>query len=165
MEVFLEEMLVILPILGVTAFEIPPASSIPRPDGGNENLGLGAKRLLAPATSIEPLYLRGSGGIAAEGAYRPEGFVVFEGATGRTRPVPSVHPFLVRIRDELARQGLLAADGELLRLTQHHVFDSPSTAAGVLLGRAANGRSEWKDAEGRTLKDLQEAALQAQPKL
>lgn len=35
---------------------------------------------------------------------------------------------------------------------------SGEPATGVLLGRSANGRIEWKDAKGRTLKDLQEAA-------
>jgi hypothetical protein len=30
-----------------------------------------------------------------------------------------------------------------------------STAAAVVLGRSANGRVEWKDAKGRTLKELQ----------
>jgi hypothetical protein len=30
-------------------------------------------------------------------------------------------------------------------------------AAAVVLGRSANGRVEWKDAQGRTLKALQEA--------
>jgi hypothetical protein len=37
------------------------------------------------------------------------------------------------------------------------VFSSPSYAAALILGRGANGRVLWKDAEGRTLKELQEA--------
>lgn len=40
-----------------------------------------------------------------------------------------------------------------------HAFGSPSTAAAVVLGRTANGRVEWKTAEGRTHKELQEEAL------
>ena len=45
------------------------------------------------------------------------------------------------------------------QVTDHdYTFNSPSTAAGVMLGRSANGRVEWKDATGRTLKDLQTAA-------
>jgi hypothetical protein len=45
-------------------------------------------------------------------------------------------------------------------LTQAQLFDSPSTAAGVILGRTANGRIEWRNASGQTLKEMQEAALQ-----
>jgi hypothetical protein len=40
------------------------------------------------------------------------------------------------------------------------VFGSPSGAAIALLGRTANGRSEWKNAAGVTLKDLQEATVE-----
>ncbi len=46
-------------------------------------------------------------------------------------------------------------------MTQDYIFNSPSTAAGVLLGRSANGRLEWQDAAGRTLKDIQEAVTTA----
>ncbi len=44
-------------------------------------------------------------------------------------------------------------------MTQDYVFDSPSSAAGVLLGRGANGRTEWKDTHGKTLKQIQTDAL------
>jgi hypothetical protein len=140
MEAFLDEMLVILPILGVLAFEIPAESATTAPS--------------------ERLYLRGKGGVEAVGSDRPEGFVVFEGAGARADTVPSIHPFLARIRDDLVKEGVLLQDGQHLRLTKTHVFESPSTAAGVLLGRSANGRIEWRDAADRTLKELQNAAVE-----
>jgi hypothetical protein len=62
------------------------------------------------------------------------------------------------MREELVRQNVLAADGDCLRLVQDYLFASPSLAAGVMLGRPANGRVEWKAADGRTLKDIQDAA-------
>ena len=34
---------------------------------------------------------------------------------------------------------------------------SPSTAAGVILGGTMNWRIEWKNSDGKTLKQLQEA--------
>jgi hypothetical protein len=51
---------------------------------------------------------------------------------------------------------LVLADG-LYQFTQDYSFSSPSTAATVVLGRNAAGRIEWKAADGRTLKELQEA--------
>ncbi|MGB6649164.1 MAG: DUF4357 domain-containing protein, partial [Bacteroidota bacterium] len=42
-------------------------------------------------------------------------------------------------------------------ITQDYTFASPSTAAGVMLGRSANGRIEWKTADGKTLKSIQDA--------
>jgi hypothetical protein len=46
---------------------------------------------------------------------------------------------------------------------QDYVFTSPSTAAGLVLGRQANGRTEWRELTGRTLRDLQEAEISAGP--
>jgi hypothetical protein len=48
--------------------------------------------------------------------------------------------------------------GSVLRLTQAYVFAYPSNAAGTLLGRAANGRTEWRDNADHTLKQLQDQA-------
>jgi len=50
----------------------------------------------------------------------------------------------------------MKADGAVLRFTQDYLFSSPSIAASLIHGRSANGRIEWKDANGRTLKALQE---------
>ena len=56
-------------------------------------------------------------------------------------------------------RGIIVPDGETLKLGQDYTFDSPSTAAGVLLGRSTNGRVEWKDAEGLTLKQIQTSGV------
>jgi hypothetical protein len=61
------------------------------------------------------------------------------------------------LRQELIANGVLALVDGLYRFTQDYSFSSPSTAAAVVLGRSANGRIEWKDGQGRTLKALQEA--------
>ncbi|WP_435106565.1 DUF4357 domain-containing protein [Arhodomonas sp. AD133] len=51
--------------------------------------------------------------------------------------------------------------GDPTFFTQDFRFASPSTAAGVLVGGAANGRTAWKDRHGRTLKELQNARTEA----
>jgi hypothetical protein len=65
------------------------------------------------------------------------------------------------IRKDLVEQGVMIPEGALFRFTQDYDLSSPSTAAGVLLGRTANGRIEWKDASGRTLKEIQEGEAEA----
>ena len=62
---------------------------------------------------------------------------------------------MVELRQELIGNGVLAAEVGGYRFSQDDVFTSPSTAAAVVLGRSANGRIEWKDSKGRTLKELQ----------
>lgn len=90
-----------------------------------------------------------------------EGFVVQKGSQAVTADVPSIHAYMRNLREALKGKQVLAPDGDHLRLTQDYVFNSPSTAAGVMLGRSANGRQEWQDKQGHTLKSLQEAEAKA----
>jgi hypothetical protein len=48
-----------------------------------------------------------------------------------------------------------------LDFAQDYLFNSPSTAAGVVQGRSANGRIDWKDNSGRTLREFQEEKMRA----
>jgi hypothetical protein len=42
-----------------------------------------------------------------------------------------------------------------LELAEDFVFSSPSTAAAIVLGRNANGLTEWKLKDGITLKEFE----------
>jgi hypothetical protein len=67
----------------------------------------------------------------------------------------------MRTREQLIRQGVLAKQDNQVELLQDYKFKSPSQAAGLLLARSANGRLDWKDAAGITLKEHQEQAATA----
>ncbi len=71
----------------------------------------------------------------------------------------SIHAYLSDMRRSLVEQGVFVDNGHYYEMTQDYTFNSPSTAAGVLLGRAANGRTEWKTADGHTLKSIQDAEV------
>lgn len=58
-------------------------------------------------------------------------------------------------RRKLINLGVLVDEGGQYRFSQEYVFSSPSLAAGVVLGRRANGRIEWKTKDGKTLKEVQ----------
>ena len=148
MENFLREMLVIFPVLEVTAFQPAGAAQSAPHVLGKHPSAQTELQLKGPLTE-------------ATGADTADGFLVHAGARGRAQAVPSTHEWLKNIRDGLIKEHILVPDGEQLELTQDYLFDSPSSAAGVLLGRAANGRAEWKDGSGKTLKQLQVEALQS----
>ena len=133
-EAFLAEMLLIYPVLGVQVFQ---------------------KAEEQPSSS-ERLKLTGKD-TKAEGTETADGFVVHAGSLARSVEVPSIHAYGTQLRTALLEKGLFVEAGKHLRLTEDHVFTSPSTAAMVMLGRTSNGRVEWKTAKGRTLKDLQAA--------
>jgi hypothetical protein len=140
MEVFLSHMLGMLPVLGVHAFESAPAM----------------------AAKASPMLTCKGKGVQASGYEASQGFVVKAGSQAVAESVPSMQLHvrgMFDVRQQLITNGVLALADGLYRFTQDYSFSSPSTAAAVVLGRSANGRIEWKDALGRTLRALQEAEL------
>ena len=131
-DLFLADMLLCLPVLGVSFFEKPAARE----------------------ESSQDLFLN-SKGVRARGYEDVGGFVVRAGSHAVKDEVASIHAYLSSLRSTLVSEGLLVDDGGVYRLVEPYVFSSPSTASGVLLGRSSNGRVEWKDAKGRSLKEIQ----------
>ena len=104
------------------------------------------------------LYLRrkikGVGTIEATGMQTTEGFVVFAGSyisplDGDTISEPI---------KEKRKKAILDANG---KLTEDLLFTSPSYAANFVTGKSTNGLISWKDADGNTLKSLEESDSQA----
>jgi hypothetical protein len=133
-ESFLLDMLSIFPLLGLGVFEKTESKNVP----------------------FELLYID-SKGIKAKGYEDAKGFVVCKGSQLRQEEVPSMHQYMRTLRKDLLEQGVIATDGANYVFKQDHGFNSPSTAAGVILGRSANGRVEWKLNNGTTLKEIQAA--------
>jgi len=140
MDVFLGNMLGILPVLGVNAFEQSSAAAI--------------------ATPSNPLLYCESSKGKGTGKDTPQGFVVLEGSLASLTEVPSMSkhlPHISKLRKMLVENGVFVEDGKFYRMTQDYTFSSPSQATDVLFGTSTNGREAWRDASGRTLKEIQEA--------
>ncbi|HTV46919.1 MAG TPA: GIY-YIG nuclease family protein [Phycisphaerae bacterium] len=85
-----------------------------------------------------------------------DGFVVLKGSTARAKSVSSAHKYISTKRQAMLDSGVLVPDGELsLRFTEDYLFDSPSGAAKLILGRNANGWTEWKTEDERTLDEVE----------
>ena len=104
-------------------------------------------------TSKELLILNGRN-IKAEGDLIDEGFVVFQGSQAKKDTVPSCHDYLINLRHRLIQSEIMIEKNEIYEFAQDYVFNSPSTAGGVLLGRSTNGWTKWKNKEGKTLDEL-----------
>ena len=96
----------------------------------------------------------------AMGENQSDGFLVFKDATARLKEAPSILDRTRNLRSDLVKREILILAGESYCLTSDYLFDSPSAASSVLLGRSSNGRTEWKDSDGVTLKTHQEEALE-----
>jgi len=140
-EVFLEHVLGILPVLGVQAFETPAQQQTKK-------------------TSAK-MSCKGKG-VVANGYESTQGFVVVAGSQAVLTEMPSMKQHIrgpYDIRQDLIANGVLAKKSTYYEFSQTYVFTSPSTAAAVVLGQSVNGRGKWKDDQGRTLKELQEMQL------
>jgi hypothetical protein len=84
-----------------------------------------------------------------------EGFVVFKGSIFSTNTTPKIPAGLLKIREEIIRTGKALLVGENYQLIEDYVFNSPSQAAGVILGKSANGLTEWRVNGGLNLKDYE----------
>jgi hypothetical protein len=98
-------------------------------------------------------------GLRAHGYRTPGGFLVLKNseAVAELRPSAAKHaPWMVVQREQLLKTGGLIRQGDRLVFMQDTEFSSPSSAAAVVRGGNANGQTEWADAEGRTLKEIEE---------
>ena len=81
-----------------------------------------------------------------------EGFVVLDGSQVEIKDSPYLPASLKEMRQNLIASQVIQ-DGVL---KEKQLFSSPSYAAAFLLGMQTNGRTDWKDQDGRTLKELEE---------
>lgn len=101
-----------------------------------------------------PFYCKGSGADATARC-TAEGLWVLKGSTGRLEETASLKDHAYSgLRDTLLAQGVIVqtADGRI-RFEVDHLFKVPSAAASAVMARAANGWTEWRDAQGMTLRD------------
>ena len=81
-----------------------------------------------------------------------EGFVVLEGSQVEMIDSHTLPTSLKELRKELMEANVIK-DGIL---QENQLFSSPSYAATFLLGMPTNGRTDWKNQDGKTLKELEE---------
>ena len=138
MEGYLDELLSLLPVLGVPFFE----------------------RDEPPSKDRRVYHVKGPS-CQATGFETNTGFTVREGSLVRQPPVPSMKeraPGYYLQRQELIKEGVLEKKNGQYCFTRDWLFGSPSAAAAICLGRTANGLIEWKDEAGTTLKTNREKA-------
>ena len=132
-EGFLEDMLDIYPLVGLDIFK-----QAEKPRNKNKLFYINAK------------------GVKATGYEASNGFVVCEGSEVYGQVAKSADSFVKATQDELLAKSVLVKQDDKYIFTQDYKLNSPSRSACVVLGRNSNGRIEWKDKNGRTLKEIQE---------
>ncbi len=98
-------------------------------------------------------YIKAARGADAKGVLVPEGFVVVKNSKIARDTTQSMSENLVKLRKRLIDKGIVSAD---FIFQSDFVFTSPSLAAAVVMGRNANGRTEWKTANNKSIRDFEE---------
>jgi hypothetical protein len=89
----------------------------------------------------------------AKGRYLDDGFIVYKGSkiTNDTAPASS---YVIEKRFKLFESNIIEKNAEGIFFIRDHIFNSPSAASTVVLGRSSNGWMEWKDVDSKTLDEL-----------
>lgn len=136
MEEFIENIRILINALGYKVLE-------PLVDKSRKNISIDVSEELSLAV----------GTANATGVVTSEGFVVFRGAIINSTPAKSISSGALKMRDQLI------ADGKVKNwtTTEDILFSSSSLAAGVILGYSASGPKQWKNKDGKTLKEIEES--------
>ena len=136
MDIFLDRVLKLLPIMGTSLFSIPTAH------------GKTIKDRLQCKTK----------GLIAYGNRTESGFLVYKGSQAVIADRPSAvlkkGGHYLR-RKSLVNKGVLVEEDGSLVFTRDFEFTSPSLAAGAISGGSANGLTMWKTKDGKTLKEIE----------
>jgi len=132
MEYFLDQIRLILPVLGFTF--INPLPSV--------------KEIQRQATDrfASPVFIMNYSGAEAKAQEINGEFVVLEGSFARKSHTKSLADSYLRIRQRLVENGQLTdiAKEDYWIFAQNVPFQSPSTAANIVGGASLNGRQHWK---------------------
>lgn len=113
------------------------------------------KRDFKPKQKLETFIIKAARGADGQGEPTSDGFVVFKGSKAASIIVNSMTPSFIKFRQKLIDEGVLIDRLEYFEFSEDYVFSSPSTAAVIIMGRNANGLSEWKLKNGTTLKEFE----------
>lgn len=128
METYLDEMQLILPVLGVDIFRKPSVPTAPAIE----------------ETTVLFKLVNTNKGIDAKAVETDGRFVVIKGSKGSRHETGSFQAGIKDMRDRALETGALQIiDNSQFELTDDFEFSSPSAAAVFLYGTSRNGRTDW----------------------
>ena len=96
-------------------------------------------------------FIKAARGADATGVLVADGFLVVKGSRVAKDTAPSMSSNLINLRKKLFDKGVIKQD---FVFVSDYIFTSPSLAAAVVMGRNANGRTEWKTINNKSIKDI-----------
>jgi hypothetical protein len=104
-------------------------------------------------TAKEILFCKGKAAIA-QGELTDDGFVVLKGSKANKEETKTAGNWVIGMRKKLKDDNILIEENGVYIFKEDFIFGSPSSAAAAILGRRANGWTEWKNNEGKTIDEI-----------
>lgn len=105
------------------------------------------------AKKRKQLYCRGKDA-SAQGELIDDGFVVLKGSVANKDETKTAGTWVTGMRKKLLDDKILLPENGVLKFAEDFIFGSPSAAAAAVLGRRANGWTEWKDRDNKTIDEI-----------
>ena len=94
--------------------------------------------------------------LEAQGGRSNRGFTVFKGSQAVLELRSSVSNAIKNRRQMLLDKKILIQENDYLIFTKDCEFSSPSTAGAIVRGGNTNGLTQWRNKDGKTLKDIED---------
>lgn len=143
MEYFLEQIKLILPVMGFNFL----ISSTVKQDVENKEEKTGF---------VHETYKIKTSALRATMKETDQGYIVLKGSEGRKNLSKSCTETYRNLRRKLLETEIMIEKNGKLIFTEDAVFNSPSAAANMVLGRNSNGNTEWINEKGLTFREVQE---------
>jgi len=85
-----------------------------------------------------------------------QGYIIKKGSEAKKSLSKSTTETYRNLRRKLLETKILIDKGDKLEFTEDAIFNSPSAASNMVLGRNSNGFTEWVTNKGKTFKEIQE---------
>ena len=146
MEHVMEQVRLVMPVLGYTFLELAaaPSPAKPAPDPTGDEV------------KASPEFLLSGKSAEARARHIDDQVVVQRGSRARVEESDSLQSTWRDLRRRLQSQGILVPDPddpEVLLFAEDCPFTSPTAAACAVLGYTMGGRTAWKTSEGKTYGD------------
>ncbi len=143
MEYFLEQMKLILPVMGFN-FLISSTASNTKENSETKN------------NSVHSTYFIKTKTFEATMQETDQGYIVLKGSEAKKDLSPSCTETYRNMRRKLLETNIMIEEKGQLIFAEDAVFNSPSAASNMVLGRNSNGFTEWVNKKGKTFKEIQE---------
>jgi len=143
MEYFLEQMKLILPVMG---FKFLISSTVKQSTNDEQST----------KKEIHETYIIKTRSFKATMIEADQGYIVAKGSEAKKNLSPSCTETYRNLRRKMIETKILVEENDKLVFAEDAIFTSPSAASNMVLGRNSNGFTEWVNKDGLSFKDIQE---------